>query len=67
MNQFGLQYTCAWKQHKESPYIAIFISNEQKCHVFLTIIYDFSSTKSENKRVEQFLPRGGWGLGRLSK
>jgi hypothetical protein len=25
---------------------------------FLIIFYDFSSTKSENKRAEQFLPRG---------
>jgi hypothetical protein len=34
----------------------------QKYHVFLIIFYVFSSTKSENKRVEQVLPGGGgWG------
>jgi hypothetical protein len=33
-----------------------------KMYVFLIIAYVFSSTKSENKRVEQVLPRtgGGW-------
>jgi hypothetical protein len=31
----------------------------QKYHVFLIIFYVFSSTKSENKRVEQVLPGGG--------
>jgi hypothetical protein len=50
MNQFGMKYTYAWKQHKESPCVAIFISNTQKCHVFL-LIFVFSSTKPENKRV----------------
>jgi hypothetical protein len=31
------------------------------CHDFLIIFYVFSSTKSENKRVDQVLPRGrGW-------
>jgi hypothetical protein len=34
---------------------AIFISNWQKCYVFLIIYYVFSSTKLE-KRAEQFLP-----------
>jgi hypothetical protein len=33
-----------------------------KHYVFLLIIYVFSSTKSENKNVEQVLP-GGWGKG----
>jgi hypothetical protein len=44
--------------------------NEQKCFVFLSIVYIYSSTKLE-KRAEQFLPgseesggRGrGWGAG----
>jgi hypothetical protein len=30
-----------------------------KCYVFLIISYVFSSTKSENKREEHFLPRKG--------
>jgi hypothetical protein len=30
-----------------------------KHHVSLIIFYDFSSTKSENRRVEQVLPGGG--------
>jgi hypothetical protein len=50
-------------QHKESPCIAIFISNSQKHHVFLIIFYVFSSIKSENSRVEQVPPRGGEGKG----
>jgi hypothetical protein len=42
--------------------IAIFILNKQKYHLFL-----FSSTKSENRKAEQFLPRGwGWGGGLVS-
>jgi hypothetical protein len=36
-----------WKYHKETPYIATFISYKQKCHVFLTIFSLFSSRKSE--------------------
>jgi hypothetical protein len=40
----------------------IFISNQQKHHVFLVIFYVFSTTKSEKKRAEQVLPRGG-GVG----
>jgi hypothetical protein len=64
MNQFGMQYTCAWKQHKESPCIPIFISNLQKHHVYHIFFYVFSSTKFDNKRAEQVMPRGGmwkWG------
>jgi hypothetical protein len=34
--------------------ITTFISNKQKCHVFLFNL--FSSAKSENRRVEQVLP-----------
>jgi hypothetical protein len=34
-----------------------------KSYVFLIISYAFSSTKSENKRVEQVLPRRGRGAG----
>jgi hypothetical protein len=33
------------------PYLKL-----QKCYVFLIISYVFSSTKLENKRVEQVLP-----------
>jgi hypothetical protein len=46
-----------------SLYSSIFISNLQKHFVFFIIAYVFSSTKSENKRVEQVLPRkGSWGV-----
>jgi hypothetical protein len=34
----------------ETPYVATFISNKLKYHLFL-----FSSTKLENRRVGQFL------------
>jgi hypothetical protein len=37
----------------------MFISNWQKCHVSLIIIYVFSSTKSENRRQNRFF----WGVG----
>jgi hypothetical protein len=43
------------------PCIAIFISSQQKCYVFLIIAYVFSSTKLE-KRAEQILP-GSKGAG----
>jgi hypothetical protein len=47
--------------HKETPCIATFISNKLKCHVFHFIFYLFSSTKLENRRVKQVLPRReGW-------
>jgi hypothetical protein len=32
-----------------------------KSYVFLIISYVFSSTKLENKRAEQVLPKQGWG------
>jgi hypothetical protein len=43
---------------------SFFISNYQKCHGFFYYLF-FSSTKSENKMVEQVLPTtgerdGGW-------
>jgi hypothetical protein len=34
-----------------------------KCHVFLIIFYHFSSTKSENKRVEHSAWRQGVEIG----
>jgi hypothetical protein len=34
-----------------------------KCHILLTTFYVFSSTKSENKRTEQILPRVSEGRG----
>jgi hypothetical protein len=55
MNQLGLQYTCAWKQCKESLSIAIFISKKQKRYNFLIISFAFSLTKLE-KRMEQVWP-----------
>jgi hypothetical protein len=36
------------------------LSQTSKNVVFLFIVHAFSSTKSENKRVEQVLPGGGW-------
>jgi hypothetical protein len=45
---------------KKTCCVATFISNKQKSHAFLFMFYLFSSTKSENKRVEQVMPfRGG--------
>jgi hypothetical protein len=43
--------------------VATLISNKQKCYFFLFLF--FSSTKSENRRVEQVLPgrEGTSGLG----
>jgi hypothetical protein len=38
-----------------------FISNKEKCHVFLFIFSLFSTTKLENRRAEQLLPCGGGG------
>jgi hypothetical protein len=43
------------EEYYESFFIAIFISNYQKCYVFLITSYVFSSTKLENKRAEQIL------------
>jgi hypothetical protein len=55
----------ATTQDKETPCVAISISNHQKCHASLFIFYVFSSTTSENRRVEQvLLGRGGWHCGR---
>jgi hypothetical protein len=55
-------YIYAWKQHKESPCVTIFISNYQKGHVSLFLFYVFSSTKSENRKLDRLFPgRGGNG------
>jgi hypothetical protein len=43
------------KQYKDSPCVTIFISNCKKYHVSLIIFYVFSSTKLENRKVEQVL------------
>jgi hypothetical protein len=45
----GYEYIFTWKCHKETPCVAIL--NKQIYHFF-------SSTKLENKRVEQVLSRG---------
>jgi hypothetical protein len=61
VNQLGLQSIHTWKQHKETPCIA-YLSKTSKNILFLVFIfYVFSSTKLENRRVEQVLPmdRGG--------
>jgi hypothetical protein len=52
MNQLGLQFIYAWQYQKETPCVAIFISNKQKCHFF-------SHRKLGNKRVEQVLAEVG--------
>jgi predicted nucleotidyltransferase len=44
------------KYHKKASCVDIFILNRQKCHFSL-----FSSTKLENRRVEQVLPGVGDG------
>jgi hypothetical protein len=54
MNQFVLYYIYTWKCHKETRCGAIL--NKQKCHFF------FSFTRSENRRTEQVLLRGGGAL-----
>jgi hypothetical protein len=54
----GVEINTCMETTQESPYVAIFISNYQKRHVSLFIFYAFSSTKLENRRAEQVLPRG---------
>jgi hypothetical protein len=39
--------------------VELSLSQTSKNAVFLIVSYVFSSTKSENKRAEQVLPRGG--------
>jgi hypothetical protein len=46
MIQLGLLYIYAWKQHRETPCVAHFISNKQKCHVFLFIFYLLQNWKT---------------------
>jgi hypothetical protein len=47
------------------PLYSYFYLKLEKHYVFLIISYVFSSTKSENKRVEQILPRSrDGGVGR---
>jgi hypothetical protein len=50
-----------WKYHIESLYVATFVSNKLKCHVFCFIFSLFSPTNSENRRAEQaLLLEEGW-------
>jgi hypothetical protein len=51
-----------WKYNNETPCVTTFISNEQKCHVFIFIFSLFPSTKPENRRLEQVLPKRGVGI-----
>jgi hypothetical protein len=54
MNQLWFKYIYTWKYHKETSCGAIFILNKQKWYYLF-----FSSTKSENRKAEQVLLRGG--------
>jgi hypothetical protein len=47
MNHLGLQCIYAWKYHKGTLCVAIFISSNQKCYAFL--FFFFSCTKSESR------------------
>jgi hypothetical protein len=58
---FGFIIHIALKCHMETPCVTTFISNKEKCHVFLFIFSLFSTTKLENRRAEQLLPCGGGG------
>jgi hypothetical protein len=54
-------HTCMVAMLGISLYICLYLKLK-KCYAFLIILF-FSSTKSENKRAEQVVPRsGGWGL-----
>jgi hypothetical protein len=66
MNQLGLQYICAWMHHRETPCVAIFISNKQTHHIFPFIFNLFSCTKLENMKAEQVLAEGQ-GVGTSSR
>jgi hypothetical protein len=46
---FLIRKMIAWKYHKETPCIATFILNKQKCHVFLFI---FSLSVLQNQGIE---------------
>jgi hypothetical protein len=46
--------------HKETAYVATFVSNKQKCHIFPFVFSLFFSTKLENRMEEQILPRCMW-------
>jgi hypothetical protein len=67
MNQLGLQYICAWMHHRETPCVAIFISNKQTHHIFPFIFNLFSCTKLENMKAGQVLPGDevGWGVAQI--
>jgi hypothetical protein len=53
-------YIYIWNYHKEIPCVATFILNKLKCIVFFCFIFSlFSSTKSENRKAEQVVPRAG--------
>jgi hypothetical protein len=54
-----------WKYYKETPCIAIFTLNKEKCHFFS--FFCFNSTKLENRRVEQVMPREWGGVGTSSR
>jgi hypothetical protein len=45
-------------QERYREFTVIFISNKQKCYVFLFMFLLFFSAKSENRREEHVLPRG---------
>jgi hypothetical protein len=49
--QLGLSNIYTWKYHEETHCVATFISNNQKCHVFLFIFSLFSSTKEQEGRT----------------
>jgi hypothetical protein len=62
MKHLGLYDTHAWKQNKETLCSYLYIKLAKNAMFLFFIFYVFSSTKSENRRLEQVLLRGGGGL-----
>jgi hypothetical protein len=64
MNQCGCNTHVHGNNTKNIPIWLSLSQTSINTMFFLLIFYAFSSTKSENKRVEQVLPvSGGWGKG----
>jgi hypothetical protein len=52
MNQCGLQYTCAWKQHKESPCIASLSQTIKNAMAFFVIFsFFFNKIREQDGRT----------------
>jgi CRISPR/Cas system endoribonuclease Cas6 (RAMP superfamily) len=66
MNRLGLQYIYSWKNHKETPCVATFISNKQKCQFFSFLLFFFYKIREKERNSSSQKELGISGSGEVA-